>query len=415
MNYTELDEFLGNKKHGETILSSKEYFSDIQLQESWENLDSFITWYLDSRMPLMVPWNSSTSSTEDATTMSIFRKFPYLVEMCMVHPGRSIPTHTHPDTEIQIMLLGGGENFAKDENGLCNVSSSWGEFKQPIVNDQHFKLGDINKTNTGMAFLIFSKWPEGHLENYNNFGAGTITQWQGDTSGPLHEKYVKDFIGKSVAENGYADTYGKEKVEVHNVIDLDTSPIKSKLSPNDYFKDLVIPDDWKDLEDFALWWIKNKMPMIVPWNTEVIISDDATAICVFRKGQYQVEFYVQHPFLSIGSHCHPGMEVITLYLAGGKNSVTGPNTFHNTADRWGRIKSRLKSGVYHGGEDTTETLGFVLVAIQKWNDDIDHLKVTSAAIDWKGDTAGPKQDSLIKRHRPDAFTRTGYADVSLKS
>lgn len=410
MDYTELDEFLGNKKQGEVVVSSNEYFSDIPLPETWETLDEFIKWYMDARMPLMVPWNSSTSSTENTTTMSIFRKFPYLVEMCMVHPGHSIPEHTHPGTEIQIMLLGGGENFAEDPNGLCKVSQAWGEFKQPIINDQYFKLGDINKTNKGLSFLIFSKWPEGWLEKYNNFGAGTLTQWQGNTSGSMHEKYIKDAVQGSVAENGYADIHGNEKAEVLNVVDLDTTPLKSKLSSSDYFKDLVIPDDWIDLEDFASWWIKNKMPILVPWNAEVIISDDATAICVFRKGQYQVEFYVEHPFYSIGSHCHPGMEVLTLYLAGGKNNPPGPRTFHNTADQWGRIRSKLKSGLYHGGENTTVTSGFVLIAIQKWVKDIE---VSSAAINWKGNTAGPKQDALIKRHKPNAFTRTGYADVSL--
>jgi hypothetical protein len=412
MDYTKLDEFLGNKQQGEVVVPANQYFSNIQMPDSWETLDSFIAWYLDSRMPLMVPWDSSTSSTENTTSMSIFRKFPYLVEMCMVHPGCSIPAHAHPGTRVQIMLLGGGENYAKDPNGLCSVSESWGEFKQPINDGQHYKLGDINNTNTGLAFLIFSRWPSGWKEKYDNFVAGTITQWQGNTFGPIHEKYIKDFVEGAVAENGHADIYGKEKVEVHDVIDLDTAPIRSKLSPNDYYKDLVIPDDWLDLEDFASWWIKNKMPMLVPWNAEVIISDDATAICVFRKGQYQVEFYVEHPFYSISSHCHPGMEVITLYLAGGENCPTGPNTFFNTANRWGRVKSRLNSGEYHGGEDTTITSGFVLIAIQKWDEGI---KVASAAVNWKGDTAGPKQDSLIKRHRPDAFTRTGYADVSLKS
>ena len=38
--------------------------------------------------------------------------------------------------------------------------------------------------------------------------------------------------------------------------------------------------------------------------------------------------------------------------------------------------------------------------------------MSSAAVNWKGKTAGPLQEALIKKHRPDAFVEPGYADVT---
>ena len=385
MNYDELDKFLQNKQKGEVVISAKDYFD--KLPDSWDDLESFIEWYFAAKMPLAVPWNSTMALTDNTTSVPLFRKFPYLVELHLVHPGCSVPEHCHPGTEVIVMMMGGGNNLITE----------WGEFKKKLAPGEYHKLGDVNKTKEGLVYMTFSKWPDGWLEKNKNFVAGIMTQWQGDITGPVHEQFIKKFINKEIDKT------------VENSIDLDVEPTISKISSTEFFKDVTIPDTWNTIEDFTAWWVKNNMPLMIPSDAEVIISDDATAICVFRQGRFQIEFYIIKPHYSIESHCHPGMEVMTIYFAGGTNSPPGPRTFHNTADRWGRIRTKLESGEYHGGEDTDVFSGFVLVAIQKWDEGI---PMTSAAINWKGNTAGPLQEALIKKHRPDIFVEPGYADIT---
>ena len=388
MDYKELDEFLQSKQGKEVVVSAKDYFSNLTLPDTWPSLESFIDWYFDSKMPLAVPWNSTMAVTDSSTAVPLFRKFPYLVEMHLIHPGCSIPEHCHPGTEVVVMMMGGGNN----------VVAEWGEFKKKLLPGEYYKLGDFNKSNEGYVFMTFSKWPEGWLESNKNFGAGITSQWQGATTGQVHDNFIKRFV-KNVEINR----------TVSDAIDLAVQPTTHKLPSNDYFKDISIPDAWNTVEDFTKWWIENKMPLMIPADAEVIISDDATAVCVFRHGRFQIEFYIIKPHNSIESHCHPGMEVMTMYFAGGSNCPTGPRTFHNTAENWGRVRTKLVSGEYHGGEDTNVYSGFVLVALQKWDEGVE---MTSAAVNWKGKTAGPLQETLIKKHRPSAFVEPGYADIT---
>lgn len=386
MNYEELDKFLQNKQDKEVVVSAKEYFDN--LPDSWPSLEKFIEWYFSAKMPLAVPWNSTMALTDGSTSVPLFRKFPYLVEMHLIHPGCSIPEHCHPGTEVVVMMMAGGNN----------TIAEWGDFKRKLLPGEYYKLGDFNKSNNGYVFMTFSKWPDGWLDNNNNFAAGIMTQWQGTTTGVIHDKFINRFMPNIEINKSVSDA-----------VNLDTAPVKYKLPATDYFKDIKIPETWNTVEDFTKWWIENKMPLMIPSDAEVIISDDATAICVFRHGRFQIEFYIIKPHYSIEYHSHPGMEVITMYFAGGKNSPPGARTFHNTADQWGRIRAKLESGEYHGGEDTNVFSGFVLVAIQKWDEGIE---MSSAAVNWKGKTAGPLQEALIKKHRPDAFVEPGYADVT---
>lgn len=181
-----------------------------------------------------------------------------------------------------------------------------------------------------------------------------------------------------------------------------------RCSPIDYFKDIVIPESWETIEDFTNWYLEQRMPLTIPWDAEVIQTDDATAICIFRKPPYQVELYLIHPKLSIPIHAHPGMDVITMSLGGGKNdtkSITGTST------NWGNIAENLKDGESHGGQGMLRnSLGFGLLSFEKWPE---HTVLTSAAIHWKGKTAGPLHDALIKKHYPEAVIYPGYADISV--
>jgi hypothetical protein len=189
-----------------------------------------------------------------------------------------------------------------------------------------------------------------------------------------------------------------------------TKPIWKQIDANDYFKDVKIPDDWASLEDFVDWYCTQRMPIMIPWDANVIRSDDAVAICLYRKGNYQVEFYIEYPNMYIRKHSHPRMEVITMSMGGGGTWKPNEGSTTNTASTWGGLSTKLVNGAYHGGDaDTTTGNGFITLAFQRWENP---EEMTSAAVQWKGELQGEWQTELIKKHYPEAFMREGYADIS---
>lgn len=183
-----------------------------------------------------------------------------------------------------------------------------------------------------------------------------------------------------------------------------------RIEPDDYFKDIEIPDDWDTIEDFVDWYLDQRMPMMIPWNSEVIRSDDAAAICLFRKGNYQVELYLQLPRTSILLHSHPRMEVITMSLGGG--CMSPPAEKSGCSDVWGTIEQKLTSDQQHGGSDKKSLAdGFVTLTFQRWDYP---EEMSSAAVQWKGQNhvEGGYQQQLIERYKPDAKFDGATADVS---
>lgn len=160
---------------------------------------------------------------------------------------------------------------------------------------------------------------------------------------------------------------------------------------------LEIPETWAGVKEFADWWMASGMPMLFPKNPEVFLSDDATAISIFRHGRWQVEMYLIHPNPLVPEHEHPGVEVIKMTLT--------------------HAKVPLMSAILHDGEShgagarvEAESIGFPLLAFQHWKT---REPCTIAAM-WKGPTVGPKQEALIRRYNPDAYVVDGYADITKK-
>lgn len=186
---------------------------------------------------------------------------------------------------------------------------------------------------------------------------------------------------------------------------------KRSIKNKDLSHSLDTPDTWETVWDFAKWWNDNGMPIMLPHNYEVFLSDDATSVPLFRKGQFQVEMYLIHPKPNLPVHEHPGVEVIKMRLntykeAGGKFQLCDQQVSSDT----------LMNGESHGAginfkakNDSPVDRGFPLLAFQKWDEG---LEVTTVASRWKGKTVGPKQEGLIKRFKPNAFVKDGYANVN---
>lgn len=196
--------------------------------------------------------------------------------------------------------------------------------------------------------------------------------------------------------------------------DMFNHNVERQINASEYYKNINIPDDWATLEDFVNWYIEEaRMPLMVPFNAEVIMSDDAAAVCLFRKGAYQVEMYIQYPHMPILRHSHPNMEVITVSLGGGSLAPKDADPKLNVSRVWGTVQSNLKPGEFHGGVTAVGMgNGFVTLTFEKW---LDPENMTSAAANWKGYMHGPVQAKLIKSKNKNALVQVGYpgfADVT---
>lgn len=186
------------------------------------------------------------------------------------------------------------------------------------------------------------------------------------------------------------------------------------IEQKDMSKELSIPDTWDSVYSFGQWWCDNGMPILLPTGYEVYLSDDATSVCLFRKGRFQVELYLIHPGPNLPVHEHPGVDVIKMRLNtyGEKDNQLIPFNYEISSET-------LLRGQSHGAginfKDRPEknieiaSQGFPLLAFQKWDEG---LEVTTVASRWKGKSVGPKQEDIVRRFNPDAYIEPGYIDVT---
>ena len=169
------------------------------------------------------------------------------------------------------------------------------------------------------------------------------------------------------------------------------------------------PPEWETVEEFCSWWNEANRP-IAPPDEIVYCSDDATALCLFRHGQFQVELYMIHPSPNLPVHAHPDVDVIKMRLdtygwdASGKLQ---PKTYAEAAPT-------LVSGDTHGQGINFKNIsaipaGFGLLAFSKWKDG---LTLNTVAARWRGPTVGPMQEALIRELTPGAIVSDGFADTT---
>lgn len=153
--------------------------------------------------------------------------------------------------------------------------------------------------------------------------------------------------------------------------------------------------DWPSVVEFMDWYMENGRPINFG-DQEVFCTDDATAVCLFRRGQFQVELYLIHPNPLVQVHEHPGVDVIKMRIINDMAIPTGVLIDGNSHGDGMRLEGEGK--------------GFPLLAFQHWK----NSPPTTIASSWKGETAGPKHNALIKRFHPNAFNKPGYADITLE-
>jgi hypothetical protein len=166
----------------------------------------------------------------------------------------------------------------------------------------------------------------------------------------------------------------------------------------DYFSSLAIPETWATLDEFIEWFMDSRMPWMIPEDSEVYRTDNASSIILFRHDRYQVELYVNDPLSKVSLHGHPGLDLSIMQM-GRMNPIL-----------WGNAGKVLKSGRKHDGNFGSEK-GTVYLTFEKW---VPGIPMTSASVQWSGTTVGPIHDELIKRHFPNAEIIDGVSNLTIE-
>ena len=166
----------------------------------------------------------------------------------------------------------------------------------------------------------------------------------------------------------------------------------------DYFSNLEIPETWATLSDFIEWFMDSRMPWMIPEDSEVYVTDNASSIILFRHDCYQVELYVNYPKTKAPLHGHPGMDLVTMQI-GRMNPI-----------QWARAGKVLRSGKRHDANFVSEK-GTVFLTFEKW---IPKIPMTSASVNWCGLTVGPIHEKLIKRHFPNVEIIDGVSALTIE-
>lgn len=193
--------------------------------------------------------------------------------------------------------------------------------------------------------------------------------------------------------------------------------VPSKYLPNhlraieqkDMGKALEVPETWDSVYSFGQWWCDNGMPILLPTGYEVYLSDDATSVCLFRKGRFQVELYLIHPGPNLPIHEHPGVDVIKMRLNTYDENLQlvekeiGSTTLLRNQSHGAGINFKDRN------DTSVASQGFPLLAFQKWDEE---LEMTTVASRWKGKMVGPLQAGIVKRFNPNAFIEDDFIDVT---
>ena len=176
-----------------------EYFANLAVPSSWTNVDEFADWYMAAGMPMMIPSNAQVFCADVATSISLFRRGRFQVELYLMHPEATTPIHAHPGMDSLIVQLGGGSVSGTD--AVTGLSEEWGMKGGVLYSGNKHGGKDLEVSTGGCAMLTFEHWPEGVEVT------SAAILWSGATTGPQQDALIKRFLPKAYVSPGMADAY----------------------------------------------------------------------------------------------------------------------------------------------------------------------------------------------------------------
>lgn len=156
----------------------------LNVPETWGNVKEFADWWINSGMPIYFNGIPEVYISDDATSVHLFRKNRFQVELYLVHPKPLINVHEHPDVEVIKMRALGRQLVLSDI----------------LINGKSHGTGIREESEkNGFPLFAFQHW-------LKRDPITIAAMWKGNTVGPLHESLIKRFNPHALVKNGYADT-----------------------------------------------------------------------------------------------------------------------------------------------------------------------------------------------------------------
>lgn len=161
--------------------------------------------------------------------------------------------------------------------------------------------------------------------------------------------------------------------------------------------------NWNTVDEFAQWYEDHGFPMRPPQNNAIFRTNNASALVLYREGQFQAELYIADADQVSPEHSHPGVESIIMFLSGeGSTTVNGkeevdPRPYFNKINADGTsllFKQKVRINPIDSHGLICYDKGFAFFSIEKWPDG---MTPTSVAAHWHGDTTGEIHDKMIKK------------------
>ena len=164
-----------------------------EIPETWESVYAFCKWWYEAGTPFMPPQDYEINVTDDATSIALFRKKQFQVELYLIHPKPNLPIHEHPNVEV-IKSLPPLYDDKGETRDIPPTSTTLLEGESHGAGTNHKN----DENSRGFPLLAFQKWD-------NNLKVSSVaTRWRGEMVGPIQAALVKKhypdayFVGNTV-------------------------------------------------------------------------------------------------------------------------------------------------------------------------------------------------------------------------
>jgi len=159
------------------------HLKKVDIPDSWSDVQEFCDWYIKNDMPIHFGIDTEIYCSDDATSVCLFRKNNFQVELYLVHANPLVNIHEHPNVEVIKLAI---------EDGIGRASEI---LKMGMSHGVGARASDKKK---GFPLLAFQHWKK-------STPSTVAAAWKGKTVGPKHEALIKRFYPHSLVLNGYAD------------------------------------------------------------------------------------------------------------------------------------------------------------------------------------------------------------------
>lgn len=159
--------------------------SSEDIPETWNSVKDFCRWWYESGTPLMVPQDAEVYCSDDATSIVLFRKGQFQVELYLVFPFPNLPVHEHPGVEV---IKSRPPRYSEN-----NEVSSASSISETLLRGQkhgagrNFHESEEGATGLGFPLLAFQKWDD-------DLKPTTVaSRWRGQAVGPKQAALVRRY------------------------------------------------------------------------------------------------------------------------------------------------------------------------------------------------------------------------------